>query len=142
PGAGPPCDCAGPRGTGPPGGAGQIPWLAGITIKWLETEACGHARETRAYQPSPALRHLIKTRDQTCSFPGCRRPARRCDDDHTQPFDQGGRTCECNLTPLCRRHHAAKQAPGWHLQQPQPGTLTWTFPSGRTRTVTPPPYPA
>ncbi|MGD0687640.1 MAG: HNH endonuclease signature motif containing protein, partial [Streptosporangiaceae bacterium] len=125
-----------------PADAGDRRWLAGIRIRWLETEACGHARETRAYQPSPALRHLIKTRDQTCSFPGCRRPARRCDDDHTQPFDQGGRTCECNLSPLCRRHHAAKQAPGWHLQQPQPGVLTWTFPSGRTRTVTPPPYPA
>jgi hypothetical protein len=46
------------------------------------------------------------------------------------------------MTPLCRRHHQAKQAPGWHLRQPHPGTLTWTFPSGRTRTVTPPPYPA
>ncbi len=42
--------------------------------------------------------------------------------------------------PLCRRHHAAKQAPGWHLQQTQPGTLTWTLPSGRTITVTPRPY--
>jgi hypothetical protein len=138
---------AGPPGAGPPGQravpaeAGDHRWLAGITIRWLETGACRHARETRAYQPSPVLRHLIKTRDQTCSFPGCRRPARRCDDDHTQPFDQGGRTCECNLAPLCRRHHAAKQAPGWHLRQPAPGTLTWTFPSGRRRTVTPPPYP-
>ncbi|MGD0686431.1 MAG: HNH endonuclease signature motif containing protein, partial [Streptosporangiaceae bacterium] len=126
----------------PPGAARQAPWLAGITIKWLETDACGHARETRAYQPSPALRHLIKTRDQTCSFPGCRRPARRCDDDHTQPFDQGGRTCECNLTPLCRRHHAAKQAPGWHLDQPAPGVLIWTLPSGRVHAVRRRPYPA
>ena len=142
PGARSPGERARPGSTGPPGAPGQIPWLAGITIRWLETGACGHARETLAYQPSPSLRHLIKTRDQTCSFPGCRRPARRCDDDHTQPFDQGGRTCECNLTPLCRRHHAAKQAPGWHLHQPAPGTLTWNFPSGRTRTVTPPPYAA
>ena len=155
PGNGPPGNGSaggiGPPGNGPPGGigppggrppSGQIRWLAGITIRWLETGACGHARETFAYQPSPSLRHLIKTRDQTCSFPGCRRPAIRCDDDHTQPFDQGGRTCECNISPLCRRHHAAKQAPGWYLQQPLPGTLTWTFPSGRTRTVTPPPYAA
>ena len=24
------------------------------------------------------------------------------DDDHTIPFDQGGRTCECNLSPACK----------------------------------------
>jgi hypothetical protein len=141
------CARTGPPGTtGPPGqraGLGSDPyvWLAGVKIRWLETGACGHARETRAYQPSPGLRHLIKTRDRTCSFPGCRRAARRCDDDHTIPHDQGGRTCECNISPLCRRHHAAKQAPGWFLQQPQPGDLTWTLPSGRTRTITPRPYP-
>jgi len=133
-------------GTGPPGGpapsgltgnAGQLRWLAGIKISWLETGTCGHARETFAYQPSAALRNLIKIRNATCTFPGCRRTARRCDDDHTVPYDQGGRTCECNLSPLCRRHHGAKQAPGWHLLQPTPGTLTWTLPSGRTYTTEP-----
>ena len=46
---------------------------------------------------------MITIRQPTCSFPGCRRPAIRCDDDHTLPYDQGGRTCECNLAPLCRR---------------------------------------
>jgi len=134
------CAHAGP---GPPGHHSHPhEWLAGVKIRWLETGACGHARETFTYQPSPVLRHLIKNRDRTCSFPGCRRPARRCDDDHTIPYHQGGRTCECNLAPLCRRHHAAKQAPGWHLQQSQPGHLKWTLPSGRIRTVTPRPYAA
>jgi hypothetical protein len=151
PGVGPPGQRAGPGSTGPPGSSeppggasddGRIPWLAGIKINWLETGACGHARETFAYQPSRALRHLIKTRNRTCTFPGCRRPAIRCDDDHTVPFDQGGRTCECNISPLCRRHHGAKQAPGWHLDQPRPGVLTWTLPSGRTHTTRPAPYPA
>jgi len=134
-----------PGGPAPPGGlrnGGNLRWLAGVKISWLETGACGHARETLAYQPSPALRHLLKTRDQTCSFPGCRRPARRCDDDHTIPYDQGGRTCECNLAALCRRHHSAKQAPGWHLRQPQPGTLVWTLPNGRTYATKPRPYAA
>ena len=132
------CARAGP---GPPGQrSNPRGWLAGITIRWLQTGACGHARETAACQPSPALRHLVKNRHRTCTFPGCRRAARRCDDDHTIPYHQGGRTCECNLAPLCRRHHAAKQAPGWHLRQPQPGHLKWNLPSGRTRTVTPRPY--
>jgi hypothetical protein len=119
------------------GNADQLRWLAGIKISWLETGACGHARETFAYQPSAALRNLIKIRNATCTFPGCRRTARRCDDDHTVPYDQGGRTCECNLSPLCRRHHGAKQAPGWHLLQSTPGTLTWVLPSGRTYTTEP-----
>jgi hypothetical protein len=123
------------------GHAGQLRWLAGIKISWLETAACGHARETFAYQPSATVRNLIKIRNATCTFPGCRRTARRCDDDHTVPYDQGGRTCECNLSPLCRRHHGAKQAPGWHLRQPTPGTLTWILPSGRTHTTEPGTYP-
>jgi hypothetical protein len=153
PGTGPPGPHTGPAppGTGSPGspgrhsappGTGNLPWLAGLKINWLETGACGHARETFAYQPSPSLRHLLKTRDRTCSFPGCRRPAARCDDDHTIPYDQGGRTCECNCAALCRRHHRAKQAPGWHLHQPTPGTLTWTLPSARAYTTTPRPYTA
>ncbi len=127
---------------GAPPGGGSLRWVTGLKINWLETGTCGHARETSAYQPPPALRHLLQTRDRTCSYPGCRRPATRCDDDHTTPYDQGGRTCECNLAALCRRHHAAKQAPGWHLEQPRPGTLTWTLPSARTYTTTPRPYPA
>ncbi len=132
------CARAGP---GPPGQrSNPRGWLAGITIRWLQTGACGHPRETAACQPSPALRHLVKNRHRTCTFPGCRRAARRCDDDHTIPYHQGGRTCECNLAPLCRRHHAAKQAPGWQLRQPRPGELHWALPSGRTRTVTPRPY--
>jgi len=68
-------------------------------------------------------------------------PARGCDFDHTIPWDQHGRTCECNLAALCRRHHQVKQAPGWHLTQPAPGLLTWTAPHGRSYTVTPDPYP-
>ena len=148
PGSAPPGPHTGPAlpGTGSPGqhstppGTGNLRWLAGLKINWLETGACGHARETFAYQPSPALRHLLKTRDRTCSFPGCRRTAVRCDDDHTIPYDQGGRTCECNCAALCRRHHRAKQAPGWHLEQPIPGTLTWALPSARTYTTPPRPY--
>jgi hypothetical protein len=116
-------------------------WLAGIAICRLETGECHHLRESPTYRPSAALRHLITIRQPTCSFPGCRRPAVRCDEDHTLPYDQGGRTCECNLAPLCRRHHRAKQAPGWHLAQDRPGVMTWRLPSGRTYQTAGDPYP-
>jgi hypothetical protein len=131
------CARAGP---GPPETANPT-WLAKVKISPIEAGTCEHRRETAGYQPSNMLRHIIKTRSRRCGFPGCRRPAMRCDDDHTIPYDKGGRTCECNLHPLCRRHHQAKQAPGWHLAQPEPGALIWTTPSGRSYTVRPEPYP-
>jgi hypothetical protein len=57
------------------------------------------------------------------------------------PYDQGGRTCECNLHPACRRDHQRKQTPGWTLITPAPGTLIWTTPGHRTCTTTPAEYP-
>jgi Domain of unknown function (DUF222) len=134
------CARAGP---GPPGtAADQWSWLAQITITSLETGTCAHRRQTTAYRPPDSLRHLIKIRSPRCGYPGCRRAAVRCDDDHTIPYHKGGRTCECNLHPLCRKHHQSKQAPGWRLDQPEPGILTWTAPSGRRYTTAPEPYPA
>jgi hypothetical protein len=132
------CARAGP---GPPGSADPAVWLAKVKITPIETGTCEHRRESAGYQPSDSLRHVIKTRSRRCGFPGCRRPAVRCDDDHTIPYDKGGKTCECNMHPLCRRHHQAKQAPGWRLDQPHPGKLIWTLPSGRTCMPTTEPYP-
>ena len=93
---------------------------------------CDHARAEHRYRPSRRLRHLIRARNATCAAPGCGRRAARCDLDHTDPHHHGGRTCECNLAPLCRHHHRCKQAEGWRLEQPEPGILVWHTP-GRTR---------
>jgi len=134
-----PADLGLPTDLGLP--AGVQDWLAGIAVSKLETGDCSHPRESPRYRPSSVLRHLITIRQPTCSFPGCRRPATRCDQDHTVPYDQGGRTCECNLSPLCRRHHRCKQAEGWCLGQPEPGVLVWHTPAGRTYTSTPTVYP-
>ncbi|HEY2078539.1 MAG TPA: HNH endonuclease signature motif containing protein, partial [Streptosporangiaceae bacterium] len=127
----------------PQTGTGTIVWAAAVRdkLQFLESGTCGHARRTSRYRPPVNLVHLVRVRQRTCSFPGCRRPARRADLDHTVPYDQGGMTCECNLAPLCRRHHQAKQAHGWHLTQDQPGVMTWRTPSGRSYVTTPEPYP-
>ena len=127
-------------GPGPPG-PGRRAWLTAIKLTPIAAGTCAHPNESAGYRPSNRLRNLVKTRSRRCGFPGCRRPAWRCDDDHTIPHDQGGRTCECNLYPLCRQHHQTKQASGWRLDQPQPGLLVWTTPSGRRYTTTPEPYP-
>ena len=116
-------------------------WLASLRLEWLERGGCGHQRQGPSYRPGRKLRHLIQIRQRTCAHPGCRRPAEDCDLDHTIPYQQGGLTCECNLGPFCRRHHQTKQAPGWHVTQPEPGTLVWTTPHGRTYTVKPGRYP-
>jgi hypothetical protein len=102
-----------------------------VTIHPLAQGTCDHRHQEPGYQPSRRLRHLVEARTTTCCAPGCRRPAAQCDLDHTIPYDQGGRTCECNLAPLCRHHHRGKQSEGWHLDQPQPGVLRWTTPAGR-----------
>jgi hypothetical protein len=106
-----------------------------VTITPLARGSCNHQAEEPGYQPSRRLRHLITARTPTCTAPGCRRPAARCDLDHTVPYDQGGRTCECNLAPLCRHHHRCKQADGWQLEQPNPGIMIWTTPAGRHYTT-------
>jgi hypothetical protein len=116
-------------------------WLTRLRPEYLERDPCTHQRQTLAYRPTRFLRHLITTRNRTCTEPGCNRPAHRCDLDHSIPYDQGGRTCECDLGPLCRHGHQAKQAPGWHLDQPEPGVMIWTMPSGRQYTTRPDPYP-
>ncbi len=115
-------------------------WLRTLTFTTLQTRDCTHPRESRGYRPSPALRHLIQIRNPTCTAPGCRRAANRCDLDHVTPYDRGGRTCECNLGPACRHDHQCKQAPGWTLTTPTPGTLIWTTPGNRTHTTTPAQY--
>jgi Domain of unknown function (DUF222) len=108
-----------------------------VTINPLAQDPCDHRQQEPGYQPSRRLQHLITARTLTCSAPGCRQPVTRCDLDHTVPYDQDGRTCECNLAPLCRHHHRCKQSEGWHLDQPAPGVMTWTTPAGRRYTTTP-----
>src|SRR6266581_5293026 len=78
--------------TPPTSGAPAMGDSTGLVIKvgWLASGDCAHEWEAAGYQPPPRLRHLIEIRDQTCSFPGCRRPVTRCDLDHTIPYARGG----------------------------------------------------
>jgi len=76
--------------------------------------------------PAAALARHIQVRDRTCSHPGCRRPARRCDLDHPRDHARGGTTVTANLGPGCARHHRFKHELGWRLAQPYPGVFEWT----------------
>ena len=111
-----------------------------IRITPLAVGACDHRNEEPGYTPSRLLRHLIEARTASCTAPGCRRPAAQCDQDHTIPYQAGGRSCQCNLGPLCRRHHRCKQAHGWTLEQPEPGIFVWITPAKRRYTTRPKTY--
>jgi hypothetical protein len=56
------------------------------------------------YVPSKALADFVRCRDLTCRWPGCDRPAMRCDLDHTIPYAAGGPTHAGNLKCYCRTH--------------------------------------
>jgi hypothetical protein len=122
-------------------GDGDGGWSVTVTTEPLATGTCEHRTREPGYRPTPALQRLIRARSTTCTARGCRRPAQRCDLDHTIPHGQDGLTCECNLAPLCRHHHRVKQAEGWKLEQTSPGSMIWATPAGRRYTTLPSKHP-
>lgn len=55
-----------------------------------------------------AARDAVRWRDRHCQSPGCRRPARWCDTDHIQEWQDGGSTNPLNGQLLCPAHHRMK----------------------------------
>lgn len=90
------------------------------------------------YRPVERQKLFLQVRDERCRFPGCRRPARRCDIDHTIAAAEGGPTCLCNLEHLCERHHTLKHHTDWSVEQLSGGILRWIAPTGRIRITRPP----
>jgi hypothetical protein len=134
---------------GPPGGYGT--WrlstgMAGqpgllVTLDPIVTENCDHRFQAAGHDPGVKLRHLTEVRNATCTGPGCRRPAARCDFEHNTPYAAGGRTCLCNGDPKCRFDHRMKQDPRWKAEHLPSGHVRWTTPSGRQYTAEPTRYP-
>jgi hypothetical protein len=97
----------------------------------------GDAPLEPGYVASQALTDFVRCRDLTCRFPGCDRPAVRCDVDHTVAHADGGPTHASNLKCLCRLHHLIKTFWGWRDQQLPDGTVIWTSPAGQTYVTMP-----
>jgi hypothetical protein len=111
----------------------------GITPAPIARGTCDHRHREDRYRPSRKLSHLVRARTATCPAPGCNAQAAHNELDHTVPYP-AGKTDECGLSPPCSRHHHAKHSPGWKLEQPEPGVMRWTLPSGRSRTTRPTRY--
>ena len=87
------------------------------------------------YRVPATIAERVRLRDTTCVFPYCHRPARSCDLDHVQPYDQNGppgQTSTDNLACLCRLHHRMKTHSGWSYYMLLPGVFIWHSPHGHT----------
>lgn len=107
--------------------------LAEIAAAWADRD---RFRKQLAAHPEArfargALADHIRIRDRNCVGPGCTRPARRSDLDHTWEHGRGGETVEINIGPACKKHHPDKDR-GWTLTQTDPGAFVWISPLGRT----------
>ncbi len=106
----------------------------GATVKPLSEIA--DLPTERQYRPSAALTAFVRMRAMTCSFPGCNKPAHRCDLDHLIPWPAGA-THPGNLAPLCRLHHLVKTFSGWTPTAKPNGRIQWSAPTGHTYNVAP-----
>jgi NAD(P)-dependent dehydrogenase (short-subunit alcohol dehydrogenase family) len=83
-----------------------------------------------------ALADLVRARDRTCRFPGCRQPARRCDLDHVVPWPEGSPDA-ANLAALCRHHHRLKHQTQWTVRAGPGADLEWIAPTGHRYVTSP-----
>ncbi|MFF2487730.1 HNH endonuclease [Microbacterium sp. NPDC058062] len=116
--------------------------LAGDAPGWdrvMTDPVTGIVLAVDRYEVSPAQKRFLNARDRHCRTPGCRRPARLCDHDHTHDHALGGETALCNLACQCKRHHMLRHATEWKVRQLPGGVLEFTSPSGRSYIDTPTP---
>ncbi|WP_179276047.1 DUF222 domain-containing protein [Rhodococcus sp. 06-235-1A] len=94
------------------------------------------------YRPDALTTAAVRLRDRHCRFPGCHRPADRCQLDHIIAFDHanplsGGWTTIDNLQCLCEYHHTGKTAGYWKAVMLPGGAILWTSASKTTRITLP-----
>ena len=69
-------------------------------------------RTQRLY--SKAQRRAIRAPYRGCSYPGCSMPAERCEIDHLDAWEKGGRTDIRNAALSCVIHHTARHCGLFH----------------------------
>jgi HNH endonuclease len=93
------------------------------------------AQDPAARFPGKPLRRHSQIAFQSCIFPGCRRPALDCEQDHRREHARGGRTDAWNLAPACGHDHDLKTTRGWRLTRRDEHTFLWISPLGRRHVV-------
>ncbi|GAA1355481.1 hypothetical protein GCM10009636_23070 [Arthrobacter koreensis] len=104
----------------------------------IQDPATGHILTVGRTRRIPSgLKRWLQARDGTCRFPGCSVSVTHAEIDHTKPFSRGGPTDHANLEHLCPKHHRFKTLGHWTARQPEPGTIEWHSPTGRTYATDP-----
>ncbi|WP_433122266.1 DUF222 domain-containing protein [Arthrobacter koreensis] len=104
----------------------------------IQDPATGHILTVGRTRRIPAgLKRWLQARDGTCRFPGCSVSVTHAEIDHTTPYSHGGATEHANLEHLCPKHHRFKTLGHWTARQPEPGTIEWNSPTGRTYATDP-----
>ncbi|MGE2723094.1 DUF222 domain-containing protein, partial [Mycolicibacterium celeriflavum] len=107
--------------------------LKPVGVPTADVAAHAEDRASAGYRPSAKLTEFLQWRDLTCRWPGCDRPASRCDVDHTVPWPYGP-THPSNTKHYCRLHHLIKTfyggSGGWRDEQLPDGTIVLTAPTG------------
>ena len=120
----------------PPAAVGELAKTARLKPVPIPKEAGAEPR----YRPSAALAEFVRSRDVTCRWMGCDKPAWQADIDHSVPYPLGP-THPSNTSCLCRFHHLLKTfhcgPGGWQVAQRDDGTMIFTTPSGRVHTTEP-----
>jgi hypothetical protein len=83
------------------------------------------------YEINDRLDTKVSLLTPACASPWCSRPATRCDKDHVVAHSDGGATCDCNLAPLCRRHHRLKNTGRWRYRTIETGVWIWADQHGQ-----------
>ncbi|MEV4294745.1 HNH endonuclease signature motif containing protein [Microbispora rosea] len=121
--------------TGEAGTASDDPVSAGAAPDGMadgraEGVADGAADSERRRQAGAALRRYVQIRGRVCSWPGCRTPATRTDQDHILPWAEQGPTKAENLHLACRHDHRARHHGGWRVSTSGPYLVVWISPLG------------
>ncbi|MGP6174196.1 HNH endonuclease signature motif containing protein [Corynebacterium sp. A21] len=104
--------------------------LAAAAKQIRDADAAG-AKRANSYQPTKEIRAAVEGRDGVCRWPGCNRPASRCQLDHRINYEDGGPTGADNLLSLCQTHHNRKTDGQVHyLLDPITGDVVWLFADG------------
>ncbi len=112
----------GVEGPAPVGGVERLCELDDGTVisptQMIEQALAGHVRRLVFESPgvildygrkqrlfTGALREAVCARDRVCDHAGCEIPARQCEIDHMQEWDNGGHTSHRNGKARCSFHH-------------------------------------
>jgi uncharacterized protein DUF222/HNH endonuclease len=103
----------------------------GSVVELVEADGQSLHLGRRRRTVSASLRRALRSRDQTCRFPGCDR-VRFVDAHHVEHWSSGGETNLDNLILLCRRHHRLVHEHGYKIENEGEGETVFRNQHGIT----------